>query len=210
MVATATTNEAGTDDQGKHPNNRTKAQDSPKEGKSADIGPDAYKKMYGRRGTGSTLEERKPSNRQLRFSSRDNSAFKWKEDKSVVGALEVPSEPVLNLRGKLRERKVLTLEAEFEECLKIWNERKLRRSFVEASENVPPATGCCGLFTDGDGTIRKLQHELNSGWVPKVNAEIKSTGYKLSCFVWSWNNPAGKAETLVLLIRFHSLHKNRR
>ena len=155
-------------------------------------------------------EDNTMGDRKLRFSSRENSDFKWKEEKTVVGALEVKSEQVLDFTAKLEEKKVLALEAEFEECLRIWKEQKLRKSFIEACEGIPPATLCCGLLNDQDATIRNMVPMLNKGWANSVNEKIADQGYKISCFVWSWNNPSGKAQTVVLLVRFHSLSVSRR
>ena len=28
-------------------------------------------------------------------------------------------------------------------------------------------------------------------------------GFKIDCYVWNWHNATGKAETNILLIRFH-------
>lgn len=150
------------------------------------------------------------SKRNLRFSTRENSAFKWKEDKTVVGALEVKSEPYFDFTSKLSEKKVLTLEAEFDECLRIWKELKLRKTFIEACEGIPQDTYCCGLVNDQDRTIKKMVPMLNEGWTTSLNEKLADKGCRISCFVWSWNNPSGKAETVVLLIRFHSLTKSRK
>ena len=147
--------------------------------------------------------------RNLRFSSRENSAFKWKEDKSVVGAFEVKSEPYFDYKEKLEEKKVLTLEEEFEECLQLWKSQELGKSFIQACDGLPPETSCCGMVNDGDKTIQKWVPLLNKGWVKSANDKLKDKGYKISCFVWSWNNPSGKAQTIVMLIRFHSLTKTR-
>jgi hypothetical protein len=158
------------------------------------------------------MDEREEPNRNLRISTRVNAAFKWKHDKSVVGGLEVKSVPLLDLHAKLEEKKVLLLEDEFGECLKFWKELKLRKSFIEACESMPPATHCCGLVNDQDGTIKNWVTLLNAGWCKKVNEQINDLGYlyKVSCFVWSWSNASGKAETVVMMIRFHSLNTSRR
>jgi hypothetical protein len=116
----------------------------------------------------------------------------------------------LDLHAKLEEKNVLTLEGEFEECLKFWKELKLRKSFIEACESTPPITQCCGMVNDQDTTIKNWVTLLNAGWCKKVNEQIKDLGYKISCFVWSWSNASGKAETVVMMIRFHSLNTSRR
>lgn len=154
-------------------------------------------------------KERMPeSARRMRFSNRRNSNFKWQQDTSVVGALEVDSDPVLNVRGKLGEKGLMLTKQdddEFGVCLRMWEELKLRRGFVEACEGIPPATQCCGLLKDQDQTIRELATLLNKGWANSINKKIKDRGFKISCFAWSWQNALGKAQTTVLLVRFHSL-----
>jgi hypothetical protein len=155
-----------------------------------------------------TREERMPeSARRMRFSNRRNSNFKWQQDTSVVGALEVDSDPVLNVRGKLGEKRLMLTkqDEEFGVCLRMWEELKLRRGFVEACEGIPPATQCCGLLRDQDQTIRELATLLNKGWAKSINKKIKDRGFKISSFAWSWQNALGKAQTTVLLLRFHSL-----
>jgi hypothetical protein len=149
-----------------------------------------------------------PPARQGRFSTRDNSAFKWKQDKSVVGGFEVKSSPSFDPRGKMKEQKVLTMEDEFEECKQIWKELELRKSFIQAVESIPPETSCFCIPND-DGTMQKLVPTLNKGWVKGINEKIKYRGYKISCFLWSWTNPMGKAQTFVMMVRFHSLTTNR-
>ena len=139
------------------------------------------------------------------YSTRGNSSFKWKEDKTVLGALEVKSEPVLDVKAKMKKLKIISSQSEFDKALSIWKERKLRKAFVEACDSIPPVTQCCGLVTDSDKTIANLANELNKGWIKKINGELKDQGFKIGCYEWSWRNPSGKAETKVLLIRFHSL-----
>ena len=148
--------------------------------------------------------------RNLRFSTRENSAFKWKENKSVVGALEVKSEPILDIKADMKKKKVLTMEDEFKQALKLWNDKNLREEFIKACEAIPPVLGCCGLATDYDETIIEIVKTLNKGWLVKVNKEIAEQGYKIDAFEWSWTNPSGKAKTVILLIRFLSLTKERR
>ena len=149
------------------------------------------------------------ADRKYRFSNRGNSEFKWKEDHSVVGALEIPCEPFIDLRAKYKEKNVIAFQDEFHECLQLWNTLKLRKSFVSAAESIPPVTKCCGLSTDTDETIQVLVKLLNKGWAKKASDKLKEHGYKVECYCWSWTNPLGSAETNILLIRFHSLTKER-
>jgi hypothetical protein len=168
--------------------------------------------------TTTSREKRMPeSARRMRFSTRRNSNFKWQQDKSVVGALEVDSDPVLNVRGKLGEKRLMLMakqddddDDEFGVCLRMWEDLKLRRGFVEACEGIPPATQCCGLLNDQDQTIRELATLLNKGWAKSINKKIQYRGFKISCFAWSWQNALGKARTTILLVRFHSLRTTTR
>lgn len=149
--------------------------------------------------------------RSMRMSTRLNSAFKWKQDKSVVGCLEVKSFPQLDPKVKLQEHSIFAVEEEFGACVDLWKKKKLQRTMIEAIEGIPPASNCCGLVPDVEGTIRKLVPLLNEGWAKKINAEYyKPKGYKLSAFVWTWSNVSGTADSVVLLIRFHSLGRTNR
>ncbi|KAG7357807.1 hypothetical protein IV203_014394 [Nitzschia inconspicua] len=148
-----------------------------------------------------------PPSRKLHFSSRENSEFKWKHDKTVIGALEVPSEPVLHLTGHYKEHSVMGYEEDWQKCLQLWKDFNLKESFVKAFEGLSVETKCCGLITDMDSTIKHHVPILNHGWAKQVNDELLSKeGYRISLFVWSWSNPTGKAETVIPMIRFHSLH----
>lgn len=153
--------------------------------------------------------ERSIQGRHHRFSTRMNSGFKWKLDKSVVGALEVKSQPRFDPTARMVEQDVIGMETEFGECAKFWKELGLRKSFVEAVGLIPPESTCCGLIRKDDATVRKLVPLLNEGWVKGVNEKIKDRGYRISCFVWSWTNATGKTNTVVLMIRFHSLTQER-
>ncbi len=146
--------------------------------------------------------------RNLRISTRENSAFKWKSDPSVVGALEVASAPTLDPKTHLQERVIPTVEQEFTDCLEIWKSHKLHKSLVEAISAIPIQTKCCGWITDTDHTIRNLVPLLNKGWAKKVSEEFfQSKGYRVSSFVWTWRNITGATENCVLLIRFHTLNE---
>lgn len=156
-----------------------------------------------------TTERTLDSVRTMWFSNRTNSDFRWKQDKSVVGALEVPQELQIDFRSRLREQVVAKKEDQFEECLELWQHFKMRKSFVEACAGVPAATQCCGLINDQQQHTKDIAEQLNRGWVKSMNKKIRDRGYKISCFVWTWNNPSGKATTTVLLVRFHSLNSRR-
>jgi hypothetical protein len=149
--------------------------------------------------------------RNLHFSSRDNSEFKWKHDKTVVGALEIPAEPVLKLHAaEYKRHSIVGYEDELEHCLKLWKEWKLQKEFIQAFEALPVQSKCCGLIEDMDGTIQHHVPLLNHGWVKQVNDEkFSKEGYRMSMFVWSWSNPTGKSQTVIPMIRFHSLHIKR-
>jgi hypothetical protein len=143
-------------------------------------------------------------------SMRRRGVAKWQTDSSVIGALQVPSDLDFEYRGKYSERHIRNKEDEFGECSRFWNERKLKRSFIEACDSIPPSTQCCGLMNDSKKTIQEAASLLNSGWVKAMNKNIRSDGFKISCYAWTWHNATGKAETTVLLIRFHCLKTMRK
>ena len=135
----------------------------------------------------------------------ENSEFKWKHDKSVVGSLEVKSQPLMDLRAPFKEKFVSHAEQHFGVCLRLWKELGLKKSFVEACESIAPEIKCCGLATDQEATIRNMVPILNKGWAKSVNEKIQEKGYKIDCYAWSWSNATGSSETVVLLVRFHNL-----
>lgn len=143
---------------------------------------------------------------RFRLASRINSAFKWQQDKSVIGALEIPSNPFFDYRGEyIHEPVSLHVQKEFDACLSAWNTRKLKRSFIEACNDIPPSTHCFGIIQDHSKTIEMTAKMLNIGWVKAINKSLYEEGFKISCFAWRWSNLIGKAETTIFLIRFHSL-----
>lgn len=135
---------------------------------------------------------RRPPPRNMRISTRDNAAFKWKEDKSVVGALEMESELSVDPRAKMEEHSIPTVLEDFDACLKIWKEHKLHKSFAEAVAGIPPEMRCCGMINDPEESIIKLVPQLNKGWAKKVSEEyFKGQGYRVSCFgMYSTSQPA--------------------
>ena len=144
--------------------------------------------------------------RDLRSSTKTNSSFKWKVDKTVIGALEITSEPDLDVRATMIRRDIHGFESEMDKCYKIWKKLKLKNEFIEAFESIPPETTCCGLLTEQDETIKKNTVLLNKGWVKTTNeSHLKKEGFQISMFVWSWTNISGKSETVIPMIRFHKL-----
>eukprot|EP00539_Tryblionella_compressa_P017869 CAMPEP_0178840394 /NCGR_PEP_ID=MMETSP0746-20121128/14388_1 /TAXON_ID=913974 /ORGANISM="Nitzschia punctata, Strain CCMP561" /LENGTH=141 /DNA_ID=CAMNT_0020503535 /DNA_START=11 /DNA_END=433 /DNA_ORIENTATION=- len=131
------------------------------------------------------VDGRQPHNRELHFSRKENSEFKWKHDKSVVGALEVKAEPVLDLRAEMVKHDIYSCEEEFKTCLRLWEDQKLRPQFIEAWENMGTLTGCCGLINNYDATIKHNCPALNDTWAKSVNEKyFEKEGYKISLFVW--------------------------
>ena len=149
-------------------------------------------------------QEEVPPGKKYMISTRNNSEYKW-HARDVVGALEVSSEPELKLRLPLTER-VVKKEL-FERYLKVWKDWKLRDEFIQACENAPKETCCCGLVSDNDATIKKLVEALNDGWIKATNEKLvrHHKNFKLDAYNWNWHNATGKAETNILLIRFFEI-----
>ena len=147
--------------------------------------------------------EEVPASKIFRFSTRDNSDYKWQRARGVVGALEVKSEPSFSTRATMQPRKVVGKEQVFQDAMKCWDEFKLRDSFIEACDKLPKGPYCCGLLTDDDATIRKWIPKLNKTWVKSTNKKLMERGFKIECFHWNWQNVSGKAETNIFLIRFY-------
>lgn len=143
------------------------------------------------------------------ISTRDNSNYKW-QDKGVLGALEIPSQPNLELNGEYIPRCAPGKEALFDQALTLWNERKWREGFIEACENIPKATWCCGLLPDDDQTIRDMQGKLNKGWIKAMNQILRAErkDFMMDVFIWQWHNATGKSLTLILLVRFLQSPRN--
>ena len=149
--------------------------------------------------------KRNEPSREFRSSTKVNSDFKWKADKTVVGALEVQTDPGLDLKAELVLHDVIGHEDELEVFLDVWKDLKLKDEFIKAYESIPPVTSCCGLLTVQDKTIRNNVYLLNDGWVKHKNKMLLEKGFQISIFVWYWSNLIGKAETVIPMIRFHSL-----
>ena len=165
-------------------------------------------------------EDSVPSDKRHQISTRDNSAYKWQQDggvqHTILGALEVHSEPDLQVHEPLSQRFVAgdgedsPRRQDFEAACRVWDDWNLREEFVKACDNVPPETCCCGLLPDSDNTIKVIVKSLNKGWVRKTNQRLQdeNKGFKLHLYLWTWHNVSGKAETNVLLVRFISTKKS--
>ena len=84
-------------------------------------------------------------------------------------------------------------------------DRACQLSFMKACADAPKVTCCCGYLLRDDDTIKEMVPALNEGWVRSINQRLlrENKGFKIDCFVWNWHNATGKAETNILLIRFH-------
>jgi hypothetical protein len=143
-----------------------------------------------------------PAKKKFHFSTRDNSIDKWSHE-GVIGALEVDCEPTLDLEGTLTPLQGMDGDADsWKEAQKAWNTEALRESFLKACKNVPIETACCGLIQDDDERIRNLVPYLNQHWAPVANEKLEKHGVSINAFLWHWKNVQGKAETIILLIRF--------
>lgn len=152
---------------------------------------------------------RKEPKRDMRSSTKINSDFKWKKDRTVVGALEIVTDPNLDIRSTMALKTVAGCEGQLAKYHRVWKKLKLRSEFIKAFESIPPQTTCCGLITKEDDTIKQNAPLLNEGWVKTTNENIlEKEGFQISIFVWSWANISGKTETIIPMIRFHRLSKN--
>ena len=121
----------------------------------------------------------------------------------MIGALEVKSQPVINFESDLRKKKVIGREKHFKNALQVWEEKNLRQQFVETASSVPASTCLCGLVQDDEKTVRHVMPVLNQ-WADTVNKEeLRDTGFRIDCFLWTWNNASGKAKSNIVLVRFH-------
>jgi hypothetical protein len=143
------------------------------------------------------------------FTTRKNSDYKWQRARGVVGALEVKSEPRFKPKDDMIKRKFPKREKAFADALMVWDQNKLRESFIKACDELPNEYCCCGLMISNDDCVKESVKTLNREWCPEVNQKILEHGFKIDCFLWHWPNPSGKAETNILLIRFYELSSYR-
>ena len=155
--------------------------------------------------------EHVPPEKEFHVSTRENSEYKWQR-KHVIGALEIDSEPDLNLRQAFSQlvrhelKNNPTAMAKFNEAQRVYeDELQLHESFVEAAVGFPVEMTCCGLIQNDEKTIRKMVPHLNETWVRTANDKLKSKGFKVDCYRWKWSHISGQSESHVLLIRFYEL-----
>lgn len=137
--------------------------------------------------------------------------FKWNADTTVVGALELDSQLGWQPDAHLEPLEIPTTKQQFQECMHIWKHQKLHATLIEALRSIPPTTNCCGLIIHPENTIRNVAPLLNQGWAKRLNDKdfLTERGYSVDAFVWSWSHVTGVAETVRLLIRFHSVDQRR-
>lgn len=136
--------------------------------------------------------------------TRDNTEYKWCNTPDVIGCLEVPSEPNLDLRGEHVPRAVAKHQESFQQAIKAWEAMNLREEFLQACDGTAVSTCCFGFLPNDDATIRSLVPDLNRGWMRATNRRLLREGhdFQLDCYLWNWENAVGKTETNILLIRF--------
>jgi len=144
------------------------------------------------------------------FVAKGSSDLKWQRTKMVIGALEVKSEPMFqpkeDMKPLYRSNDEDATKSKFEDALQLWQDLKLRNSFIKACRGLPDSVCCCGLsLSDSSSTIKQYVTLLNDGWVKHANKKLKTSGFKIDIFHWNWHNTSGKSETNVLLIRFFEL-----
>jgi hypothetical protein len=146
-----------------------------------------------------------PSEKMFRSSTRENSDYKWKST-GVIGAFEVFSQPELNLSEPLKPMlSKMQYTEKWEEAQQLWESLNLRKSFVQAAEDIPVETCCCGMITDQNETLKSMIPQLNETWVKSVNKRLEKKEFYADVYLWSWNNISGQGTTNILLIRIHEL-----
>jgi pentatricopeptide repeat protein len=85
-------------------------------------------------------QEPVPANKRYMISTRENSEYKWQNDSTLLGALEVPSDPYFRLDGEYNSRPVAGKEGSFDKALEVWEQMNLRQEFQKAAESGPKST----------------------------------------------------------------------
>ena len=121
-------------------------------------------------------DQEDPDQKFTAFANRDNSDFKWRRARNVLGVLEVYSEPILKPREQLKPRHAKGRETVFNEALNAWEKEELRKDLIDALENLPVETCCCGFMEDNDSTKKQLVKLLNDFWVKKASKKLQRHG----------------------------------
>mmetsp|Transcript_26013 Transcript_26013/g.39377 ORF Transcript_26013/g.39377 Transcript_26013/m.39377 type:complete len:176 (+) Transcript_26013:157-684(+) len=158
-----------------------------------------------------------PDEKKWMPSTRDNSVDKWrtvrgkhKDDPptDTIGALEVQSEPFLNVEGTYSPMMGSEEDDDlWKKAQDAWDAEGLRSELITATAGLPVKMRCCGLIRDEDQRIKDMVPYLNKHFVPAANEKLKEHGFKIDAFLWLIHNLQGKSETLILLIRFFEIIK---
>jgi hypothetical protein len=145
------------------------------------------------------------------FANRLNSAVKWQRARDVIGALEVKSEPYLDVHDDMCPHLVKGKEEVFHDAVVAWEDLKLLQDFYKVVKRFPNEYCCCGLMRDDVATKRRYVELLNDDWCKKATKKLNDAGhaFKLDTFLWNWQNASGKAESNIIMIRFYELSTNR-
>ena len=122
------------------------------------------------------VDQEDPEQKFTAFANRDNSDFKWQRARNVIGVLEIKSEPVLKPRDEMKPRLMKGRESLFEEALRAWDAEKLRHDLINALENLPVETCCCGFMKDNDSTKKEIVKLLKIHWVKKASKQLQPYG----------------------------------
>ena len=145
------------------------------------------------------------------FANRHNSAVKWQRARDVIGALEVKSEPYLDVYDDMCPHLVKGKEEVFHNAVVAWEDLKLLQDFHKTVKSFPNEYCCCGLMSDEVATKRRYVEMLNDDWCKRASKKLNNAGhaFKLDTFLWNWQNASGKAESNIIMIRFYELSTNR-
>jgi hypothetical protein len=145
--------------------------------------------------TGILRRDPVPSFKDFHLSTRENSVYKW-QNRKVVGALEIESEPDLNFHSMIPNPGTSTCYKyeRFHAAHKAFRDFGLHKLFLEVATSFPARMSCFGMIQDDVKTIRALVPYLNETWVPRANIVLMS-----------WSHISGRSESNILLIRFHDL-----
>mmetsp|Transcript_4580 Transcript_4580/g.6605 ORF Transcript_4580/g.6605 Transcript_4580/m.6605 type:complete len:134 (-) Transcript_4580:54-455(-) len=115
-----------------------------------------------------------PDDKKWKPSTRKNSVDKWNRG-GAIGALEVPSEPYLQLKGTYKPMIGISQNDEdlWNNAQQAWEQEQLRSDLIDASESLPIPTCCCGLLTNEDQKIKDMIPYLNKHFIPKANGKLK-------------------------------------